>query len=115
MNGRISGDKNSLTQEIAIHFLNKAKRRGLCGKFTDAGFRKLKEELMNTYEVTEIEAINILNGYHISDYVHKYEIKSGKIIPQIDQNKKRENRELLLKIAELEDELKKVAMENENI
>lgn len=49
------------------------------------------------------------------DYIKKYEVLSGKAVLQIDANKRRENRELIYKIAELEDELRKVAMENENI
>ena len=34
--------------------------------------RELGRELQDIYGVTEIEAINILNGYHIKDYVEKY-------------------------------------------
>lgn len=34
--------------------------------------RRIGEELQEKYGVTELEAINILNGNHISDYVHKY-------------------------------------------
>lgn len=107
-------DKKRLTQEIAIRFSNEAKRiKGTsCGEIQ---IRKLRNELVDTYGVTELEAINILNGYHILDYIQKYEIMYGKIVPPIDENKKRANRELLIKIAELEDELKKVIMENENI
>lgn len=78
-------------------------------------FRKLKNELMKECNVTEIEAINILNGFHISDYVKKYELISESKVPSVDANKRKENRELLMKIAELEDELKSVAMENEGL
>ncbi len=34
--------------------------------------RELGKELQEKYGVTELEAINILNGYHIRDYVEKY-------------------------------------------
>ena len=34
--------------------------------------RELTEELKDIYGITELEAINILNGYHIRDYVEKY-------------------------------------------
>lgn len=108
-------ESSHLTMKSAVQFHNKAKFLGIINRNNSAQFLELKCELMNTYGVTEIEAINIINGYHISDYVHKYEILNGNIMLQSDQNKKRENRELLLKIAELEDELKKIAMENENI
>ena len=108
-------EKEWLTQEIAVQYYKKAQRmRGNTGQDI-GGFRKLKNELMVRCDVTEIEAVNILKGYHISDYIKKYEILSGKAVLQIDANKRRENRELIYKIAELEDELRKVAMENENI
>lgn len=34
--------------------------------------RELGEELQEKYGVTEEEAINILRGYHLKDYVNKY-------------------------------------------
>ena len=34
--------------------------------------RELGKELQDKYGVTELESINILNGYHIHDYVEKY-------------------------------------------
>ena len=34
--------------------------------------RELGVELRKKYGVTELEAINILNGYHLKDYVNKY-------------------------------------------
>ena len=34
--------------------------------------RELGQELQDKYGVTELEAINILNGYNVSDYVNKY-------------------------------------------
>ena len=34
--------------------------------------RKISEELQEKYGITELEAINILNGNHVSDYVEKY-------------------------------------------
>ncbi len=34
--------------------------------------RRLGRELITKYGVTELEAINILNGYHLKDYVDKY-------------------------------------------
>ena len=70
---------------------------------------------MKECNVTEIEAINILNGFHISDYVKKYELISESKVLSVDANKRKENRELLMKIAELEDELKSAAMENEGL
>ena len=37
-----------------------------------ATVRELGEELIKIYGVTELEAINILNGYHLEDYADKY-------------------------------------------
>lgn len=34
--------------------------------------KDLSRELQANYGVTQIEAINILNGYHIAEYVSKY-------------------------------------------
>ena len=34
--------------------------------------RELEKELQEKYGVTELEAINIINGYHHRDYVEKY-------------------------------------------
>ena len=33
---------------------------------------ELMLELMEEYGVTQLEATNILNGYHVADYVSKY-------------------------------------------
>ena len=33
----------------------------------------LKKELQEVYGLNEVEAVNLLSGYHISDYVNKYE------------------------------------------
>lgn len=41
----------------------------------------LKRELMVLCDVTELEALNILCGHNVKDYIHKYEIKSkGKVV-----------------------------------
>lgn len=34
--------------------------------------REIGQELQELYGVTELEAINIMNGYYVSDYVNKY-------------------------------------------
>lgn len=41
---------------------------------SDAGLRRtIRIAFMDEYGLTEIEAVNILNGYHIRDYVRKYQ------------------------------------------
>lgn len=42
--------------------------------------KKMQNELMNEYGVTELEAVNILNGRNVRDYVTKYE-RIRKLIP----------------------------------
>ena len=37
-----------------------------------ATVRELGEEMIERYGITELEAINILNGYHLEDYADKY-------------------------------------------
>ena len=112
-------DKNTdikiLNQEIALKYYKEAKKLRKNDGQDIGEFRKLKNELMKECSVTEIEAINILNGFHISDYVKKYELISESKVLSVDANKRKENRELLMKIAELEDELKSAAMENEGL
>ena len=110
-----NNDTRILNQEIAIKYYKKAKRLRKNDGQDIGEFRKLKNELMKECNVTEIEAINILNGFHISDYVKKYELISESKVLSVDANKRKENRELLMKIAELEDELKSAAMENEGL
>lgn len=43
--------------------------------------RKLREELQERCHISQLEAINILNGVHCDLYVHRYDILSGKIAP----------------------------------
>ena len=106
-------EKEWLTQEIAVQYYKKAQR--LRNSEQDTGqFRKLKKELMEQCNVLEIEAINILRGFHISDYVKKYENLEKGIVTG-DSTKFKANRELLLKMAELEDEVKNAAMANEGL
>ncbi len=59
--------------DIAREYCKKAKGKSLDEFFT------LRNELEREYGVTELEATNILNGYHISDYVKKYEDYSNDI------------------------------------
>ena len=66
-----TSNKKYLTKDIAINYCIKAKR---IKEPQDIGERRaLKNKLMMQYIVTELEAINILNGYHIDDYIEKYE------------------------------------------
>lgn len=59
-----------ITMDIANSYYENAK-----GK-TYAEQIELRNELIEMYGVTELEATNILRGFHICDYVRKYELIS---------------------------------------
>lgn len=64
--------KEWLTQTVADEYCKKAK--SLPNPGHDVGERwELRRELQRKYNVTELEAINIINGHHIRDYVEKYQ------------------------------------------
>ena len=59
-----------LTLQLANEYLERA--RQLSGTEDTGARRELRMELQHKYGVTEIEAINILNGMHIKQYLDKY-------------------------------------------
>lgn len=62
-----------LTDSVARQYEEKAwPYLYINGKQYTGFVRELGIDLQKNYGVTELEAINILNGYHIGDYVHKY-------------------------------------------
>lgn len=40
--------------------------------------RKLREELQARCNLTELQAVNIINGFHIPDYVRIAEVRAAK-------------------------------------
>lgn len=61
-----------LTKEICLKYKEEAQS---INEFDSQDVRKHKElrmELQERYGLTQIEAINILNGNNIADYVNKY-------------------------------------------
>ena len=81
--------KEWLNDEIAQEYKTKAAALSKNGRQDTGEMRKLRMELMDRCGVTEVEAINILNGYHINDYVLKYEVRSGKVVLQRDEKKRK--------------------------
>lgn len=71
-----------LTDEIAVEYRRKA--QNISNHQYIGELRRLGKELQERCGVTELEAINILNGNHINEYVHKYERKRSKIYVDID-------------------------------
>lgn len=65
-----------LTQDIARTYQNRAKLLPFNG-IQDIGERRaLRVELQERFGVTELEAVNIINGFHVDDYCMKYRIKA---------------------------------------
>lgn len=58
-----------LTRKIANEYKNMAGLLPPDGPQDIGDRRKLRIELQVRYNLTELEAINIINGYHIGDYV----------------------------------------------
>lgn len=97
--------KQRLTQEIAREYQRKVATLTE-GHGQNIGRRsELRDELMQMCGVTEIEAINILNGYNVEDYIRKYEILSGEIIIEMDEKTKSANQYLLRELEEMESKL----------
>ena len=64
--------KEYLTEKIAYEYYKRSQHMAPSGQ--DIGDRrKLRIELQQQYGLCEIETVNILNGYHIKDYVTKYQ------------------------------------------
>lgn len=61
-----------LTYEEACEYRDKAAELENNGRQDTGAFRAFREEFRAAYGLTELEAINILNGYNIEDYVRKY-------------------------------------------
>lgn len=97
--------KEWLTDEIAHEYRLKAVALSQNGRQDVGEMRRLRMELMDRCGVTEVEAINILNGYHINDYILKYEVRSGKVVLQRDDKKRKSDQCLLEEMAEMESKL----------
>lgn len=69
-----------ITQEIVEQYQQKASVLGN-DSLEDIGVKRaLRIELQEKYDLLEIEAINLLNGYHVKDILRKYE-RIKNIIP----------------------------------
>lgn len=67
-----------LTVNIAKTYRNRAKKLPHNGTQDIGKRRELRQELQERCGVTELEAINIIDGIHIQDYCRKYLIKAIK-------------------------------------
>lgn len=72
-----------LTAEICHEYKKRAELLSSTDGQDIGARRTLRMELQKRCHITEIEAVNILNGYNVDLYVHKYDVLSGKIpVPQ---------------------------------
>lgn len=67
-----------LTLQIANEYRNRAKILPPNGLQDIGKRRELRKELQERCNLTELQAINIINGFHISDYVTIERIKAEK-------------------------------------
>lgn len=58
-----------LTKEIAKEYLNRARKLPTEGMQDIGKRRELRIELQKRCGITELMAVNIVNGFHILDYV----------------------------------------------
>ncbi len=64
-----------LTRKIAKEYMTRAKRMPPNGLQDIGDRRKLRIELQNRCNLTELEAVNVINGYHTDLYIRISEIR----------------------------------------
>ncbi len=77
-----------LTEEICHEYLKRASELPPNDGQDTGAWRELRIELQKRCNLKDMEAINILHGYNIKEYVWEYDVKSGKI-PMPEAMKKR--------------------------
>ena len=80
-------EREWLNIEIAEEYKRKAQMLPDNGGQHIGQRRKLREELQLRCGLTELEAINILNGNHVAEYVRKYYILQNDISIEKDPKK----------------------------
>ena len=68
-----------LTEEICREYIKRAKELPPNNGLDIGQWRDLRIELQQRCNLPEIQAYNIIHGYHVREYVHMYDILSGKI------------------------------------
>lgn len=58
-----------LTNEIAKEYLNRARTLPTEGMQDIGKRRELRIELQKRCDLTELQAVNIINGFHVRDYI----------------------------------------------
>ena len=65
-----------LTESIAYEYRDRAAKLPYNGMQDIGARRRLRQEMQERCGATELEAVNILNGYHIDVYCMKYLLKA---------------------------------------
>lgn len=65
-----------MTESIAYEYRDRAAKLPYNGMQDIGERRRLRQELQERCGTTELEAVNILNGYHIDVYCMKYLLKA---------------------------------------
>ena len=77
--GKMGDGFEWLTKAICDEYIKKAAKLPPNGGLDIGPWRALRIELQERCKITEIEAYNILRGYHINTYLQKYAILSGAV------------------------------------
>lgn len=100
-----------LTLEICQAYRTRALE---LGSVNDTGARRdLRIELQKKCDLTEVEALNILAGKHITEYVRKYDIMQGKDVAGYEMSYK--DMCILDAMAEAEEKIKNEELKDENL
>lgn len=78
-----------LTHEIARAYRDRAKALPYNGMQDIGKRRALRQELQARCGITELEAINVINGFHIDIYCMKYLLKAQEAAERIPEKKKK--------------------------
>ena len=77
-----------LTAEVAEQYQARVRLLGMPSYEMTGKKYELMMELMREYGVTQLEATNVLNGFHVADYVNKYYRIQNKIPLDIKEKNK---------------------------
>lgn len=81
--------KDWLTWEAVRKYCDRAKQLNNTGQQSSGERRELCQQIMQEYGITELEAVNIINGYGAADYIRKYERIKNQTALKIDENKQK--------------------------
>ncbi len=83
-----------LTREIAKEYLNRARKLPTEGMQDIGKRRELRIELQKRCDLTELQAVNIINGLHVRDYISICERREKNEREQQGQSENQDNRRL---------------------